>query len=296
VDIDEQTYNLSPIELKEYLETKCEIKKGKTYHKATNNIVSAVVPVHLYGQIADMDAICDIAEDYHLIVVEDACQAHGAKYYSKKQGKWLVAGSIGKAAAFSFYPGKNLGAFGEGGAVTTNDNKVADTIKKLRDHGQSKKYHHEFEGYNGRLDAIQAGILTIKLAQLGKWNKERLSIAQRYSKRLSKLSACSNHITNQISTPFVPQTSDPVFHLYVIRVAKRDKLQQFLSDNNISSGLHYPIPLHLQKAYNKLGYKKGDLPITEKVAGEILSLAIFPGLTDQQLDHVVNTIEEFFLN
>lgn len=285
VDIDEQTYNMSPAKLKEYLENKCELKNGKTINKENGKTVSAVVPVHLYGQVANMDEIMEIAEEYNLIVVEDACQAHGAKYFSKKHDKWLTAGSIGNAAAFSFYPGKNLGAFGEGGAVTTNDEKIANYIKKIRDHGQARKYIHDIEGYNGRLDAIQAGVLKIKLSHLADWNEQRFSAAKKYTELLSS--------NDKITTPHVPETSKPVFHLYIIRINNRDKLQSFLGDKNIGSGLHYPIPLHLQEAYANLGYNKGDFPITEKIADEILSLAMFPGLTDEQVQNVVNGIEEF---
>ncbi len=284
VDIDEKTYNISPDKLEKYLETNCIINNNKTIIKHNGKVISAIVPVHLYGQTADMDTILEIARKYHLIVVEDACQAHGAEYFSNKENKWKKAGSMGKTAAFSFYPGKNLGAFGEGGAVTTNDEEVANSIRMLRDHGQSKKYIHAREGYNGRLDAIQAGILKIKLVHLLKWNKLRLECAQYYSKLLSD--------NDNIITPFQPEYTKPVCHLYIVRVQNREQLQQFLSDNGIGTGLHYPIPLHLQDAYKHLGYKKGDFPVTEKLSLEILSLPMFPGLTNEQVENVVRLINK----
>ena len=181
VDIDEQTYNLDPAKLGEYLEKQCTVNDaGKLISRRSGRPVTAVVPVHLYGQMADMDAILELAERYRLIVVEDACQAHGAEYFSRKHNRWMKAGSMGRAAAFSFYPGKNLGACGEAGAATTNDAAIAKTMKMLRDHGQATKYYHDVEGYNGRLDAIQAGLLHVKLAHLAKWNKQRRERAAEY--------------------------------------------------------------------------------------------------------------------
>jgi len=179
VDIDEQTYCMDPAKLREYLEQECHIDAatGKLIHTKTNSPVTAVVPVHIYGQVADMDAILELAQRFNLIVIEDACQAHGAEYFSKKENRWRKAGSMGHAAAFSFYPGKNLGACGEAGAVTTNDEALAQQVRLLRDHGQARKYYHELEGYNGRLDAIQAGILQCKLRHLAEWNQKRREAA-----------------------------------------------------------------------------------------------------------------------
>jgi dTDP-4-amino-4,6-dideoxygalactose transaminase len=224
--------------------------------------------------MANMDPILELAGRYNLIVIEDACQAHGGAYHSKLQGRWENAGSVGKAGAFSFYPGKNLGACGEAGAVTTNDGEVAQKIRILRDHGQVKKYFHDLEGYNGRLDAIQAGILDIKLKHLSEWNENRRRIAYRYNEFLEKI--------DDIIKPFEPEWVRSVYHLYVIRAKERDKLQKHLSEKHIATGLHYPLPLHLQKAYADLGYKKGDFPVTEKVTSEILSLPMYPGLTESQ--------------
>jgi dTDP-4-amino-4,6-dideoxygalactose transaminase len=299
VDIDERTYNMDPNKLEDYLKRKLSssstalLKSGSSTKRP-----KAVLPVHLYGQSADMDSILGIAEHYGLIVIEDACQAHGALYYSKKNRKWRKAGSMGLAAAFSFYPGKNLGACGEGGAVTTNDEKIAQKIRMLRDHGQAKKYHHEFEGYNGRLDAIQTGILRVKLKHLPEWNEHRRHNALLYNEYLTRASEPatrnSQPVTHNIIVPFEPSWSKAVYHLYVIRTKKRDELQKFLSDNGIGAGLHYPIPLHLQGAYQRAGWTSGIYPVTEKVAKEILSLPMFPHLTEQQILYVTDKIKQFF--
>jgi dTDP-4-amino-4,6-dideoxygalactose transaminase len=228
------------------------------------------MPVHLYGQVADMDAILAIAERYGLLVIEDACQAHGAEYRSA-DGVWRRAGTFGRAAAFSFYPGKNLGACGEGGAVTTDDAQVAKTIRMLREHGQATKYYHDLEGCNGRLHAIQAAFLGIKLRKLDGWNAQRRAAAARYGQLL-----CSNP---EVTVPFESENSKAVYHLYVIRTADRDNLATHLKAKGVSTGLHYPLPVHLQKCYRHWGYGPGSLPVTERVASEILSLPIYPGLT-----------------
>ena len=209
VDVDEQTYNLDPDKLRLYLETQCDSDRrtGRRISRRTGKPVTAVVPVHLYGQMADMDAIMEIAAEHKLMVVEDACQAHGAEYFSAKQNAWKKAGSMGKAAAFSFYPGKNLGACGEGGAVTTNDEKIARTIKMIRDHGQAKKYYHDIEGYNGRLDALQAGILRVKLQHLAQWNEQRRQCAALYAQLLAPL---AEDIALPVRTLLVARRLSPV--------------------------------------------------------------------------------------
>jgi dTDP-4-amino-4,6-dideoxygalactose transaminase len=287
IDIDPQTSTMDPKRLQRFLESQCETMKltGETAHLKTGRRVSAVVPVHLYGQTADMDAIRDIAERYRLIVIEDACQSHGAEYYSKRDGRWRKAGSMGAAAAFSFYPGKNLGACGEAGALTTNDEAIAGTVRMLRDHGQSKKYVHEMEGYNGRLDAIQAGFLQVKLKRLHAWNEQRRKHANRYTALLQGLDG--------VMTPVEPGWCRGVYHLYVIRTRERDALQKYLLDRNIVTGLHYPIPLHLQKAYAGYDFAEGDFPESEAASRELLSLPMFPGLTEEQQDLVVNAIRSF---
>ncbi len=276
VEIDERTYNMDPAKLREYLETQCTASAdGKLVSKRSKRPVTAIIPVHLYGQMADMDAILELAEKYKLIVVEDACQAHGAEYLSRKRNRWCRAGSMGRAGAFSFYPGKNLGACGEGGAITTNDAKLADTCKMIRDHGQAKKYYHDMEGYNGRLDAIQTGILSVKLKHLAEWNAKRRGRAAEYN----RLFAASE---GEIATPYEPSWSRAVYHLYVVRTQNREGLMAHLGKSGIGTGIHYPIPLHQQRAYVALGYKTGDFPVTEKVAGEIVSLPMFPQLTAEQ--------------
>ena len=282
VDIDERTYTMDPAKLRQYLETKCtwDSKVNRAFHKGTGNPVTAVVPVHLYGQMADMDPILELATRYNLKVIEDACQAQGAEYFSEKENRWRKAGSVGHAAAFSFYPGKNLGACGEAGGITTDDEQLAQTCRLLRDHGQSKKYFHDIEGYNGRLDAIQAGFLKAKLRYLKQWNNRRREIAERYD----KLFAGSEGL---VTLPHQPEWSRSVYHLYVLRVADRAQLQKRLDEAGVSTGIHYPIALHLTKAYEALGFHAGDFPVAEKAASQVLSLPMFPELTASQQERVV---------
>lgn len=282
VDVDERTYTMDPDKLREYLETACtwDAKAKRALHKGTGKPVTAVVPVHLYGQMAHMDPIMDLAARYNLKVVEDACQAQGAEYFSEKENRWRKAGSIGHAAAFSFYPGKNLGACGEAGAITSNDEQVAHTCRLLRDHGQSKKYFHNIEGYNGRLDAIQAGFLSVKLRHLSRWNEQRRAIAERYHKLFAGAE-------DRVTLPHQPEWSRSVYHLYVIQVADRGELQKRLDEAGIGTGIHYPIPLHLTKAYEGITFTAGNFPVSEKAAGHILSLPMFPGLAHGQQERVV---------
>ena len=287
VDIDEATYNMNPDKLRDYLEVQCtKGPQGKLISRRSGRPVTAIVPVHLYGQTADMDPILELAEQYNLIVVEDACQAHGAQYFSRKLNRWRKAGSMGRAAAFSFYPGKNLGACGEAGAVTTNDDALTATVKMLRDHGQAKKYYHNVEGYNGRLDAIQAGILHAKLAHLSKWNSQRRERAAEYNRLLTAAD-------NIFAPPYEPSWSRAVYHLYVVRSDDRDGVMNHLKKMGIATGIHYPVPLHLQKAYASLNYRPGDLLATEKVAAEIVSLPMYPQLTAEQQARVVDEILHF---
>jgi len=287
VDVGERTYNMDPEKLREYLEKSCtKDASGKLVSSRSGRPVTAVVPVHLYGQMADMDAIVELAERFGLIVVEDACQAHGAQYFSRKQNRWQAAGSVGRAAAFSFYPGKNLGACGEAGAVTTNDAALAAQVKMIRDHGQAKKYYHDIEGYNGRLDAMQAGFLHVKLKHLRKWNEQRRERAAEYG-RLFKSAG------NPVQTPYEPSWSRAVYHLYVVRSDDREGLMAYLKDKGIGTGIHYPIPLHLQNAYRRLNYADGDFPVTERAAAAIVSLPMFPNLTQAQQARVVEEVQSF---
>ena len=286
VDIDERTYNMDPEKLREYLEKQCEKdKSGKLISRRSGRPVTAVIPVHLYGQMADMDAIQELADRYHLTVIEDACQAHGSEYFSRKHNRWMKAGSMGRVTAFSFYPGKNLGACGEAGAVTTNDAGLAKKISMLRDHGQAQKYYHDIEGYNGRLDALQAGLLRAKLAHLAKWNAQRRERAAEYSRLFAA--------ADEAVAPFEPSWSRAVYHLYVIRAEDRDGMMSQLKKAGISTGIHYPIPLHLQKAYAAMKYRPGDFPVTEKAAAEIVSLPMFPQLTAPQQAKVVEEVVSF---
>lgn len=263
VDVDPLTYN---------------INTEKIESKITDR-TKAIIPVHLYGQPCQMDKILILAKKYNLLVIEDACQSHGASFRGKP------VGSFGKMAAFSFYPGKNLGAYGDGGAITTNSLSLANLLKQLREYGSTKKYFYRIIGYNSRLDALQAAILQTKLKFLPLWNKKRQTAANYYNKRLAEISL--------IKTPVINNEIRSVFHLYVVQTPKRDKLIKYLSSKNIQTGIHYPKPLHLQKPFIKLGYKKGDFPVSETLSEKILSLPIFPEITFNQQDYVVESIRSF---
>ncbi len=288
VDVNESTFNMDPEELRFFFENECYFDRQtrKLFSRRTCGPVAAIVPVHLYGQMADMDPILELAERYELMVIEDACQSHGAQYFSKKQNRLMTAGSMGRAAAFSFYPGKNLGACGEAGAITTNDGGIAQTAQMLRDHGQSQKYYHDIEGYNGRLDTLQAGILTVKIKYLEEWNEARREKASQYQRLLGGL-------TGSIILPYEPPWSKAVYHLYVIRSQNRDALRTYLAEAGIGTGTHYPVPLHLQKAYRAMGHKEGDFPVTEKVASEILSLPMYPQLELEQQYQAAEAVMDF---
>ncbi len=291
VDVAERTCNMDPAKLQEFFEQNCSAadstsqplnqSTSQPINQSTKRPVRALIPVHLYGQPADMDPIMEIAQKYHLAVIEDACQAHGAGYRGK------AAGAIGAAGCFSFYPGKNLGAYGEGGAVVTDDPEVAQKIRVIRDHGQQEKYIHEIEGYNGRLDAIQAGVLRIKLKRLKQWNQARQTNAALYDVLLGEIPA--------VRFAEVADFAESVYHLYVIMVDDRDGLQQFLGEKGIATGLHYPLPLHLQKAYEHLGYKAGAFPVAEKAAARLLSLPMYPELTRSQIEYVTDCVKEFMI-
>jgi dTDP-4-amino-4,6-dideoxygalactose transaminase len=287
VDVDERTYTMDPDRLRAYLETECtrEPETGRPVSKRTGSAVTAVIPVHLYGQMADMDPILDLATQHNLAVIEDACQAHGAEYFSRKENRWCRAGSMGRVAAFSFYPGKNLGACGEGGAVTTNSEELARHCQMLRDHGQARKYFHAFEGYNGRLDAIQAGILGVKLGHLVKWNERRRECAHEYDDLFSNSSV-------GLVTPQVPYWSRPVWHLYVVRVGDRERVQQQLAAAGIGTGIHYPVPLHVTQPYAHQGFRPGDFPVAEQAAAQVLSLPMHPELSPEQQRRVVAALEQ----
>lgn len=263
VDIDEATYNIDPAKIEE---------------KITDR-TRAILPVSLYGNPAPMGNIFEIAKKYSLKVLGDAAQAHGAELNEKNIAQW------GEAACFSFYPGKNLGAYGDAGAVVTRDAELAEKLSLLKDHGRRSKYEHLIIGVNSRLDTLQAAILRVKLRYLPKWNEARRSLANYYREQVKDLPViCPTEVPN----------SKHVFHLFVIRTANRDRLQQYLKGRGIETGIHYPIPLHLQPALQFLGYRKGDFPITEHVATEILSLPMFPELEQKQADRVIESIRSFF--
>jgi len=264
VEVDADTYTMDP----------------RRIEAAITERTKAIMPVHLYGQTADMEPILGIARKHGLKVIEDACQAHGARDKGRR------AGSIGDAAAFSFYPGKNLGAFGDGGAVTTSDAVLAKRIRTLRNYGSSVKYVHEELGENSRLDTLQAAVLSVKLKRLDAGNDARRVAAALYSEQLRGI--------GDLITPSIREDSEPVFHLYVIQTAQRDALQQFLLEKGVDCLIHYPVPVHLQKAYSSRGWKKGDFPLTEALAGRILSLPIFPGITEEQVEFVCDAIQSFY--
>lgn len=266
VEPDERTYNLDPKRVEEAL----------TPH------TRAILPVHLYGQTADMDAVLDIARRHGLTVIEDAAQAHGALYKGNK------AGSLGDAAGFSFYPGKNLGAFGDAGAITTNDSKLADKIRALRNYGSRVKYFNEVKGFNSRLDPLQAAFLRVKLKYLDKWNKRRSSVAKRYLRELSDIPG--------LTLPFVRQWAAPAWHLFVVRHQQRDALQKHLERTGVGTLIHYPVPPHLSGAYAEMGCKDGDYSVTEKIANTVLSLQIEPHLKENEISAVIKAVRSFTRN
>jgi len=261
VDIEEETYNMNPALLE----------------AAISPRTKAIIPVHLFGQMADMDPIMEIARRHGLHVIEDACQAHGAEYKGKK------AGSIGDVGCFSFYPGKNLGAYGEAGAVLTNRDDLAEKIKMLRDHGQPKKYYHDLIGWNGRMDGIQGAMLSVKLKHLLEWNEARRKNAQLYTDFLADVEG--------VAVPREADYGKHVYHIYAVRVHERDSLIRKLAEKDIHCGIHYPVPLHMQKAYKFLELERGSFPIAEKCAGELLSLPMFPDLTSDQIQRAATEIE-----
>ena len=264
VDIDDESMTIDPARIE----------------AAITSRTIGIVPVHLYGQSADMEPILAMARRHKLWVVEDACQAHGATYMGR------VCGALGDLAAFSFYPGKNLGACGEGGAVTGSDARLMATVRQIRDHGQARKYYHDIEGYNGRLDSMQAGMLRVKLRHLTRWIDARRRVAAAYREALDDVP--------EIRLPTEADWGQHAYHLFVIRADVRDELQAFLAERNIATGLHYPLPLHLQKAYAGMKLGKGSFPITERTAETLLSLPMFAELRADQVARVAEAIREFY--
>ena len=264
VDVDEKTYNMDPAR----------------FEAAITPKTKAVIPVHLFGQPVDMDPILGIAKAHGLQLIEDACQAHGAQYKGRN------AGTMGVTGCFSFYPGKNLGAYGEAGAVATNDDAVAAKIRVFRDHGQAKKYYHDAIGWNARMDGIQGAVLSVKLKYLADWNEARRAHAREYTRLLSPVKG--------VVTPLEADYARHVFHIYAIRIQERDRLMAYLAGKGISCGIHYPVPVHLQKAYQGLGLGEGSFPVAERCAKEFLSLPMYPELTSEQIRFVADEIKGFY--
>jgi dTDP-4-amino-4,6-dideoxygalactose transaminase len=262
VDVDETTFTMDPAELKKSLTEKTK----------------AIIPVHLFGQPADMDPILEFAHMHGLFVIEDAAQAHGAEYKGRK------GGTMGDAGCFSFYPGKNLGAFGEAGAVVTNNTELGKKIKILRDHGQAQKYHHSLVGWNCRMDGIQAAVLSIKLRHLEEANLLRREHALEYNRAFAGI--------DEVRTPFEASYAQHVYHVYAVRLQERDAIRRHLQEKGVGCAVHYPIPIHLQEAYRDLGYKEGAFPIAEHLAEEFLSLPMFPELTEEQIEYVASCVGE----
>ena len=262
IDVDEHTYTMDPAGLE----------------KALTSKTKAIIPVHLFGQPADMDPILEFARKHGLFVIEDACQAHGAEYKGKR------AGTMGDVGCFSFYPGKNLGAFGEAGAVITNDSELDEKIRVLRDHGQIRKYRHNMIGWNCRMDGIQAAVLTVKLRRLENGNLLRRAHAEEYNRAFTAV--------EEVVTPVEADYARHIYHIYAIRVQDRDEVMFMLNEKGIQTGVHYPVPVHLQRAYRDLGYRTGDFPVSEQTALEYISLPMFPELTNEQIGMVTLAVRE----
>jgi len=262
VDINPLSYNMNVARIEEALSERTR----------------AIIPVHLCGQPANMDPVMELAERKELWVIEDACQAHGARY------RGCRVGSLGHVACFSFYPAKNLGGYGDGGMVVTNDEKIAERVRMLRDYGQQEKYRHLIVGYNRRLDTLQAAVLRVKLRYLDEWNEARRRHAHLYDRLLKD---------TRVVPPFNPEYSEHVYHLYVVQSERRDELREWLGSKGIATGIHYPVPIHLQPAYAHLGHSKGDFPVAEAYARQTLSLPMFPELTKEQIEYVAGAIHQF---
>jgi len=316
VDINPYTYNIAPGKLGELLGEKCDLDKntGKPVEKKTGCVIQAVIPVHLFGQCADMDPIMEMAQGARLDIIEDAAQAIGAIYYSKRleaQGHRpgiaaqvvevksakgnrgprtaCRAGSMGRLGCFSFFPTKNLGAFGDAGMVVTDDEPLAEKIRILRVHGGQQKYHHHLIGGNFRLDELQASILRVKFLYLERWTEARRRNAQRYDHLFDEMG-----LSEDIQLPVVMDGNRHIFNQYVIRVPRRDKLREFLRAHGVGTGVYYPLPLHLQECFRYLEYKKGDFPESERAADETLALPIYPGLSREQQEYVVDQVKNFY--
>jgi dTDP-4-amino-4,6-dideoxygalactose transaminase len=283
-DIDPQTFNLSPTTVQTFLDRHCALRDGHWVNTRTGGRIKGLMPVHLYGQSADMDPLMALAKRHNLKVIEDAAQAIGTEY------KGVRVGSIGDIGCFSFFPSKNLGAFGDAGLNTTNDAALAESMRVLRVHGGKPKYFHAVIGGNFRIDELQAAVLRVKLRYLDEWTGGRQRNARFYD------GAFAASLQDHVTTPYAVPGCRHIFNQYVIRVARRDALRDFLTQRNIGTEIYYPVPLHLQKCFDYLGYKTGDFPESERAAAETLALPIYPELSQEQLAHVVSSIGEFFKN
>jgi len=312
VDIDAVTYTIDPESIKTFIEAECNFDSGAgtLVHKASGTRVRAIIPVHLYGQCAEMDFIMELAKEYHLVVIEDGAQAIGAEYPAKNHGSLMRAGSMGHFGCFSFFPSKNLGGFGDGGMVTTSDKEMAEKLKILRDHGAKQKHHHHFVGGNFRLDALQAAVLLVKLKYLDTWTNKRRQNATYYNNLFQQSglldkgfvsppqavweNISSRNFSNPQSAIRNSRFVGHIYNQYVIRAKDRDELRTYLSEQNIGTEIYYPLPLHLQKCFADLGYKAKAFPESEKAAAETLALPIYPELDPAQLEYVVDKVNSFY--
>lgn len=280
VDIEPKTFNMDPAKLRNFISNDCEKREGGLIHKKSGTPIKGILPVHLYGAACEMDEIVQIAKEHGLFILEDSCQAFGSKYKGKK------VGAFGELSAFSFFPTKNLGGVGDGGMISTNSEELAKRLKKLRVHGSEQRYYHDEIGYNSRLDEIQAAVLRIKLKYLDRWNARRREVSDYYGKELSGI--------EEVVAPTSPGHLEHIYHQYVIRAKKRDELKDFLEKKGIGSMIYYPVPLHMQACFGFLGYKKGDLPETEKAADEVLALPVFAELSEKEIKEVARGIGSFY--
>jgi dTDP-4-amino-4,6-dideoxygalactose transaminase len=283
-DIDPDTFNLSPTAVRKFIEAECALQGGSLIRRATGGHIKALMPVHLYGQAADMDPLMDIAKRFRLRVIEDAAQAIGTEYRNGAR-----AGSIGDVGCFSFFPSKNLGAFGDAGLCTTNDAELAESMRVLRVHGGKPKYYHALIGGNFRLDELQAAVLLVKMKYLDGWSQARQRNAAYYDAAFAAAA-----LGSRVVTPPMSRGGRHIFNQYVVRAQNRDALRKFLAERRVGTEIYYPVPLHLQQCFAYLGYSQGDFPHSEKAAGDTLALPIYPELNDEQLRHVVASVTDFY--
>jgi dTDP-4-amino-4,6-dideoxygalactose transaminase len=291
IDIDPETYNMDPEKLREFLETYCVVsQENQPFHRETKTPIRAVLPIHLFGQCADMDPILDLCRQHGLKNIEDAAQAIGASYKPTPDHPAKPAGTMGDTGCFSFYPSKNLGAFGDGGMVVCRDPNLEEKIRILRVHGSQPKYYHRFIGINSRLDALQAAVLRVKLQHLNHWSEQRRENALHYD----RLFQAMNHHDLDISLPLIQYENSHIFNQYVIRVSQRDSLREYLTRHGIGTDIYYPLPLHLQECYRHLCYGQGDFPVSENACRTVLALPIFPEITPEEQQYVAENIGAFY--